>query len=112
MSIQPSLFVEELAPTSHSTVIQRASNILLNPKRCVLIPHLGLPPLATVLPLGFTTGDVLEISGGSRLGKTQMCLQLTAHLAGQCGFGVAYVDTSGSFDEGRLITLLQQTRHA
>ena len=56
---------------------------------------------------GLSWGGVTEVAGEAGSGKTQLCLQLTASALlpswlGGAESGVAYVDTEGCFNPGRL----------
>jgi RecA/RadA recombinase len=70
----------------------------------------GVPPLDQLLPSGLLTGEIVELSGCSRIGKTQMCVQMAAFVAAQphsIRNHVIYIDTAGAMDPSRLIALLK-----
>lgn len=86
----------------HDVPILRATTVLTQEMAPLVVP---LAPVAALLPTGWHAGDLCELSGASRLGKTQLCLHMAALVAAQ-GHGVAYIDSSGSFDIGRVGQLL------
>lgn len=52
---------------------------------------------------GILTGELLDISGLTATGKTQLCLTLTAHtVCSKMSTVVVYVDTQGSFSATRV----------
>jgi RecA/RadA recombinase len=59
-----------------------------------------------LFPHGLASGELYELSGPSRVGKTQMCLQLAAKVAGGGGATVAYIDTTSAFDAARIVSIL------
>ena len=89
-------------PMRHDVPIVRATTALAHELEPLVVP---LAPVAALLPTGWHTGDLCELSGASRLGKTQICLHMAALVAAQ-GHGVAYIDSSGSFDHERVRALL------
>ena len=60
---------------------------------------------------GLTTGEVVEVCGGSGEGKTTLCLQVALHAALEQGIGVLYVDPVGSLNHLRVNPLVEALPH-
>ena len=70
----------------------------------------GLPALDAHLGGGLRAGGVTEVVGPAGIGKTQLCLALTARAlvdGSASGAGVLYVDNERSFQPTRLVQLLR-----
>ena len=69
----------------------------------------GLRDVDWLLGGGLATGEVTEIFGGPGVGKSQLCMLVSAMQA-LCTMGTAlYIDTSGQFSAQRLFTLFNAT---
>ncbi|KAJ7546552.1 hypothetical protein O6H91_08G044400 [Diphasiastrum complanatum] len=66
----------------------------------------GYDSLDSLLQGGLREGTVTELVGASSCGKTQLCMQVSAHVAVRFGAMVAYIDTSNSFSSERLEQML------
>ncbi|MPC34419.1 DNA repair protein RAD51 4 [Portunus trituberculatus] len=62
----------------------------------------GCKMLDRLVEGGLTTGEVVEVCGGSGEGKTTLCLQLALHAALEQGLSVLYVDPVGSLNHLRV----------
>lgn len=63
----------------------------------------GCERIDSLLDGGILTGELLDISGLTATGKTQLCLTLTAHtVCSKMSTVVVYVDTQGSFSATRV----------
>ncbi|ELW61717.1 DNA repair protein RAD51 homolog 4 isoform X2 [Tupaia chinensis] len=67
----------------------------------------GIGSLDKLLDAGLYTGEVTEIVGGPRSGKTQVCLCVAANVAHSLQQNVLYIDSSGGLMASRLLQLLQ-----
>ncbi|XP_072040998.1 DNA repair protein RAD51 homolog 4-like [Amphiura filiformis] len=70
----------------------------------VAILPTGCSSLDELLDGGLYTSEVLEIAGGSGVGKTQLCTSIAASIAvsSEQNVNVLYIDTSGGFSCQRL----------
>ncbi|VDM28161.1 unnamed protein product [Toxocara canis] len=63
---------------------------------------------------GIIRGELTELVGSISVGKTQMCLSLTASMlldSEMDSYDVLYIDTNGSFRSTRLLNMLMARRH-
>lgn len=69
----------------------------------------GLRTLDQLLDGGFSTteGELIELKGPTRTGKTQICLALACATANEHKGRVFYIDTSNSFDPVRIEELIR-----
>ncbi|XP_045123255.1 DNA repair protein RAD51 homolog 4-like [Portunus trituberculatus] len=71
----------------------------------------GCKMLDRLVEGGLTTGEVVEVCGGSGEGKTTLCLQLALHAALEQGLSVLYVDPVGSLNHLRVNPLVEALPH-
>ncbi|XP_038184568.1 DNA repair protein RAD51 homolog 4 isoform X1 [Arvicola amphibius] len=76
-------------------------------KTSTAILSTGIGSLDKLLDAGLYTGEVTEIAGGPRSGKTQVCLCVAANVAHSLQQNVLYVDSNGGMTASRLLQLLQ-----
>nr|XP_020659598.1 DNA repair protein RAD51 homolog 4 isoform X2 [Pogona vitticeps] len=76
-------------------------------KSSVAILSTGVSSLDKLLDSGLYTGELTEFVGAPGSGKTQVCLNIAAHITHSLQQDVLYVDSTGGFTATRLLQLLQ-----
>ncbi|XP_019853411.1 PREDICTED: DNA repair protein RAD51 homolog 4-like [Amphimedon queenslandica] len=102
LSLQDVLSIRRSLLSIYSSFPVTAANLWEQMKTSSAFLSTGIPSIDSLLGGGVFTGELTEISGQSSVGKTQLCLNASAHTIVHTMSTAVYIDTNGSFSSLRL----------